>query len=393
MNLDQIRGLDGTKLRYALMELAKSVPDAIALGRGDPDLPTPKHIVEAAERALENDDFPLAPIEGMPSLRAAVAQRAVNDHGLDVGPDQVLITTGGQEALFLIMQALLDPGDQILVPDPRYSSYDQAIAHTGAEAVSVPTYAADEFDLRPAEVEARLTPLTKALLLVTPSNPTGGVISPGNARRLAAIAQQRNFMIVSDEIYSKFVWPPYEHVSLGAYEGMRNHVITLGGFSKSFAMTGWRVGYVIAPEAVITAMAAIKRVTTGPVAALSQIAALAAATGGDESIDEHRAIYTERRAVLGAGLREMGLRHSEPRGGFFFWSDASSTGLRAIELSYLLLERAHVLIFPGTAFGNAWSDYLRITILQPVERLKEAVTRMTPIMQDIASMRRRLGGV
>lgn len=387
MTVHELKDLDGTQLRYALMELAKKVPDAIALGRGDPDLPTPQHIVDAARKALEDDDFPLSPVEGLPTLRAAVAERARRDHGLDVGPDNVLITTGGQEALFLIMHALLEPGDEILVPDPRYTSYDQAIARTGATSVSVPTYAEDDFDVRPDEVEARLTPRTKVLLLVTPSNPTGGVLSWESARALAQLARERNFMIVSDEIYSKFVWPPFEHVCVGAIEGMQNHVVTLGGFSKSYAMTGWRVGYVIAPAPMVPGLAAIKRFTTGPVATLSQIAAEAAATGGDESIEEHRAIYAARRAVLGAGLKAMGLRHSEPRGGFFYWSDASLTGVRAVELSYLLLDRAHVLIFPGTAFGEAWSEYLRITILQPVEKLREAMERMTPVVREISSLR------
>lgn len=385
-SLADIRALDGAKLRYALMDLAKTIPDAIALGRGDPDLPTPDFIVAAARRAAAGP-LPPTPVAGLPELRAAVAANASRDHGISVGADNVLITTGGQEALFLVMSTLLDPGDEILVPDPRYTSYDQAIAHTGGVMVSVPTHAKDGFDLDPAEVARHITPRTKALLLVTPSNPTGGIVTPETAKALAELAKKHNFVIVSDEIYGKFVWAPFRHVSVAAEPGMLDRVITISGFSKTYAMTGWRVGYVIAPDNVIAAMAHVKAHTTGPAATLSQIAALEAARSDDSCVEDFRKIYAERREILGSGLKAMGLTYGEPRGGFFFWGDSSSSGHRALELSYLLLKHAKVLIFPGTAFGAAWSDYLRITTLQPTELLAEAVARMTPVMQALAAGR------
>ena len=389
--LSDIEKLDGAALRYALMDLAKEVKGAIALGRGDPDLPTPEHIVEAAKQAIRRGDFPLMPVAGMPELREAIAERAERDHGFGTSADNVLVTTGGQEGVFLVMSALLDPGDEILVPDPRYSSYDEAIAHAGGVMVSVPTYAEDGFDLRPDEVEKRITPKTKALLLVTPSNPTGGVITSKNAEAVAELAVKHNFVVISDEIYGKFVYEPLEHVSMGALPGMAERTITLSGFSKAYAMTGWRVGYVIAPENAIRGMAAIKSATTGPAATVSQHAALAAARGPDACIADFKGIYLERRAVMAEGLTSMGLRYSDPRGGFFFWTEGSSTGLRALELSYLLLKEARVLIFPGTAFGERWSDYLRITILQPTPVLKEAVARMTPVVKHYAELRQKAG--
>ena len=380
MTLDDIRELDGTRLRYALMELAREVPEAITLGRGDPDLATPPHIVAAAKAALLRETLEPMPDAGMPALRGAIAARAPRDHGRTARPEEILVTTGGQEGLFLAMCALLDPGDEILVPDPRYSSYDQAIEHAGGVSVSVPTFADDGFDLRADEVVKRVTPRTKALLLVTPSNPTGGIVTRDNAEAIARLSIEHDFVVVSDEIYGKFVWPPFEHVSMASLPGMAERTITLAGFSKAYAMTGWRVGYLLAPSDAIDAMTRIKRHTTGPVAALSQHAALAAATGSDACIEEFRTIYQERRRILGEGLTAMGLAYSDPRGGFFFWADASSTGLRALELSYLLLQEAHVLIFPGTAFGDAWGNYLRITTLQPTEVLREAVERMAPVL-------------
>jgi len=382
--LAEIQKLDGTKLRYALMELAKTIPDAIALGRGDPDLDTPAFIVEAARKAIEQPQS-LAPIMGLPELRAAIARNAPRDHGIEIAAENVLITTGGQEALFLVMNALLNPGDEILVPDPRYTSYDQAIEHTGAISLSVPTHARDGFDLDPVEVERRITPKTKALLLVSPSNPTGGILTPESARGLAALARKHNFVIISDEIYGKFVWEPWHHTSIASESGMMDHVIVISGFSKAYAMTGWRVGYVLANAEGIRAMAAIKAHTTGPVATLSQRAALAAAESDDACVRDFRKIYAARRDLLGAGLTAMGLVYGEPRGGFFFWADSSSTGMRALELSYLMLKHARVLIFPGTAFGAAWSDYLRITTLQPTRVLEEAIARMTPVMKDLAA--------
>lgn len=384
MTLDDIRALDGAKLRYALMDLAKEIPDAIALGRGDPDLPTPDFIVEAARRAASGP-LAVAPIEGLAELRAAIAANSIRDHGLAVKAENVLVTTGGQEALFLVMNALLNPGDEILVPDPRYTSYDQAIEHTGAVSIPVPTYAKDGFDIDPAEVEKRITPRTKALLLVTPSNPTGGVITEATAAGLAAIAKKHGIIIISDEIYGKFVWEPFRHVSVASKLGALDNVVILSGFSKAYAMTGWRVGYVIADAKVISAMAAIKRHTTGPVATLSQKAALAAAESDDRCVTDFRKVYAERRDILAGGLKSMGFSFGDPRGGFFFWVDSSSTGMRALELSYLLLRDAKVLIFPGTAFGAGWSDYLRITTLQPTDVLKDAVSRMTPVLKSVVT--------
>lgn len=385
MTLDELRHLDGTKLRYALMDLSKTVKGAIALGRGDPDLDTPEFICAAAKRALAEPLQPLQPIHGMPALRTAIARRARGDYGLNVSSEQVLVTTGGQEGLFLVMSALLDPGDEILVPDPRYTSYDQAIEHAGGVSITVPTQPEEAFDLKAAAIEPLITPKTKALLLVTPSNPTGGIISREEAMKIAALAQKHNFVVISDEIYGKFVWPPFEHVSIGSLPGMERHTITLSGFSKAWAMTGWRVGFIIAERNAIDAMASIKHATTGPVANVSQAAALAAAEADDACIDDFRKIYGERRQLLADGLTTMGLDYTDPRGGFFFWADSSSTGMRALELSYLLLKEAGVLVFPGTGFGARWGDYLRITTLQPTEVLREAVTRMTPVVQRYAA--------
>ncbi len=371
---------DGTKLRYALMEMAAGIKDVITLGRGDPDLATPAHVVAAAEDAMRRQRTAPTPIAGLPELREAIADKLRRENGLPGEADNVIVTTGGQEGLFLIMQALLDPGDEVLVPDPRYTSYDEAIANAGGRMVMIATDHEDAFNLRPEAVEAAITPRTKALLIVTPSNPTAGIVTEDRARQIAQVAIQHNLIVISDEIYEKFLYDQWRHFSIGSVPGMAERTITLNGFSKTYAMTGWRVGYVAGPQNLIEAMARVKQVTTGPAATVSQWAALAAITGPDDAVREFQRIYTERRALMMDGLRDMGLDFSDPRGAFFLWTNSSSTGIHATELSYLLLKEGRILIFPGNAFGESWSGYLRISLLQPIEVLREALERMRPIV-------------
>lgn len=372
---------DGTKLRYALMELANQIPDAITLGRGDPDLNTPAHVIAAARAAILDGraDLP-QPVAGLPALREAVAAQLRRQHGIPVDPAGVLITDGGQEALYLIMQALLDPGDEILVPDPRYTSYDEAIHQAGGRMVLVPTYPEDNFDLRAAEVAAAITPKTKAILIISPSNPTSAVVSPANLRAIAALAQRHNLVVISDEIYEQYIYPPATHLSVASLPGMFERTITLGGFSKTYAMTGWRVGYVAAPADFIATLTAVKAATTGPISAVSQYAALAAATGPQDVVAEYREIYRRRIDLMKHGLRDLGFTFGEPQGAFFVYTNAASSGLPAFELSYLLLKEGHVLIFPGTAFGEKWVDWLRISVLQPEDQLALALERMAGVL-------------
>ena len=371
---------DGTQLRYRLMEMAAGMSDIIALGRGDPDLPTPPHIVAAANQAMRQQRTGLSPIKGLPQLRRAIADHLRRENGLPVGYDNVMVTTGGQEGLFLAIQAVIDPGDEILVPDPRYSSYDDAIHRAGGKMVMVPTNREDAFNLEAEAVAAAITPATKALLIVTPSNPTAGIVTEDRLRRIAEVVIEHNLIVIVDEIYGKIVYDPWRHFSIGSLPGMAERTITLDAFSKAYAMTGWRCGYAAAPANVTEAMARIKQVTTGPAATVSQWAGLAAITGPQDCVSEYRQIYTERRQVLLAGLDQMGFACGEPRGGLFVWADSSSTGIHAAELSYLLLKEARVLIFPGTAFGEKWREYVRITLLEPIEVLEEAVERIMPVI-------------
>jgi len=373
---------DGTKLRYTLMEMANEIDDVIALGRGDPDLNTPEHIVEAASQAIRDGraDVP-APPAGLPELRYAVASKLRRDNEIPIDAEGVLITGGSQEGLYLLIQSLIEPGDEIIVPDPRYTSYDQAINQAGGKMRLVPTYPEENFDLRPEVVEAAITPETKAILLVTPNNPTAGIISPENLRGIAELAVARDLILISDEIYEQYVYPPGEHLSVASLPGMFERTVTLNGVSKAYAMTGWRVGYVAGHPDFIRRLSVLKRAISGRTAAVSQYAALAAITGSQQCVSDFYATYNRRREVMMDGLKELGFEFGMPLGAFYVFTNVSSVGLSAVELSYLLLKEGHVLIFPGTAFGEKWSDWMRISLLQPVEVLEEALGRVAGVLE------------
>jgi aminotransferase len=369
--------------RDVLMDLAQHLPDVISLGLGDPDFATPAHIVAAAKAAMADgrcDRYTHS--AGLIELRRAIAAKLARDNGIIADPEtEITVTTGGQEGLYAIVQALLNPGDEILVPDPRYSSYDAAIGRAGGVIVPVPTRQEDDFDLRPEEVARRITPRTKAILLVTPSNPTAAVISPAHLRAIAALAIAHDLVVISDEIYEQFVFDGAEHFSIGSLPAMRERTITLSGFSKTYAMTGWRLGYVVAPSALTRAIRALKESISIAAPAISQWAGVAALNGPQECVDLFRATYDARRRVLMPALDALGFTYGHPYGTFYIFANIAATGLPAFTLARKLLVEAHVLIFPGTGFGAAWGDYLRFSLLQPTPVLLDAVARLERVLR------------
>jgi aminotransferase len=368
--------------RDVLMAIAERLPGVISLGLGDPDFPTPAHIVAAAKAAMADGrcDRYTHPA-GLIELRRAIAAKLARENGVIADPEtEITVTTGGQEALYVVVQALLNPGDEILVPDPRYSSYAAAIGRAGGVIVPVPTHERDAFDLDPDEVARRVTPRTKAILLVTPGNPTAGVISPAHLRRIAEIAAARDLVVISDEMYERFTYDGAVHFSIGALPEMRGRTITIGGFSKSYAMTGWRLGYVAAPAAITRAVRALKTLVSISAPAVSQWAGVAALTGPQECVADFRRTYDARRRALMAALDAMGFTYGHPYGAFYIFANVSGSGVPAFALAKRLLEEARVLIFPGTGFGAAWSDYFRFSLAQPTPVLLEAVARLRRVM-------------
>jgi aminotransferase len=372
---------EGTQQRYRLMELSTTIPDLIALGRGDPDLPTPAYVVEGAKAAIDRGVDRVTDPAGLLELRQAIADKLKLDNGVKADPeDEIVVTTGGQEAMYLAVQALLGPGDEILVPDPRYTSYDVAIKMAGAKMVMVPTSLEDGFQLHADDLEGLITPRTRAVLLISPSNPTAGVISEQNLREVCDVVVRHNLTLISDEIYEKLLYEDARHTSPGSLSGMAERTVTLNGFSKTFCMTGWRIGYLAGPPAVMSKVRRLKALLSTCAPTVSQWAGVTALTGPTDFMQEYLEIYTRRRAIVLAGLRRLGFAYGPPMGGFYVFVNAASIGLSAMDLSLRLLQEGHVLIFPGTGFGENWSDYLRISWVQPEADVQEAIARVERVL-------------
>lgn len=363
-------------VRTRMLEIAETLDDLVALGRGDPDFDTPAHIVEAAQQALAAGAHHYTGPIGLPELREAVADKLKSENGLDYSADEVIICNGCQEALFIVMQALLDDGDEVLLQSPRFNSYDHMVEMAGGTVVSVPTYEKDDFALLPGEIEKRITPRTKVLAVVTPNNPTGGVIPPDVLEDIARLAVERDLIVISDEIYEKVIFDDLEHVSLGTFPGMRDRTITINGFSKAYAMTGWRVGYLAAPTSFVRAVTEVKHTISISTSTPMQRGALAALQGPIDPIDAMIAEYDRRRRFLMSALDEMGITYGYPGGAMYIYANISSTGLDSETFCLELLRQAQVMIFPGTMFADPNKDHIRISLLAPMPKMRDAVERI-----------------
>jgi aminotransferase len=369
--------------RTRMLEIAAKLHDVIAMGRGDPDFPTPAHIVEAAKRAMDADQTHYTHPAGMPQLRAAIAETLRRENGLDYSAEEIIVTAGAQEAMMLCMLALVNPGDEVLIPSPRFTSYDTAVELCGGKWVTVPTYEKDDFALAPAEIEKRITVRSKIIVLVTPNNPTGAVTPPQAIRQIAEIAQRHNLMVLSDEIYSKIIFEGSEHLSIASLAGMKERTITLNGFSKSYSMTGWRVGYLAAPQEFVRMLIEPRHTLSINAATPSQWAALAALTGPQDDVARMFAAYRERRAYMMKALDEVGFTYGHPGGAFYIYVNVEKSGLAAPVFCERLLREARVLLFPGTLFGDTDERYVRMSLLQPVERMREAMERIMAVKEHL----------
>ena len=370
-------------IRTRMLEAASKLVDVIALGRGDPDFDTPAHIVAAAQKALADGVHHYTAPTGLPQLRQAIAKKLKDDNGLDYSADEVVVCNGCQEALYILMQALLNPGDEVLLQTPRFNAYDHMIDMAGGKVVSVPTYEADDFALLPAEIEKRITPRTKILTVVTPNNPTGGVISPAILQDIARLAVERNLIVISDEIYEKIIFDNLPHVSLATFPGMRERTITVNGFSKAYAMTGWRVGYLAAPHPFVRAITEVKHTLSICTSSPMQMGALAALTGPQEPVQAMVAEYDRRRHLMMTALDDMGWRYGYPGGAMYVYANVSPSGLDSETFCLELLQRAGVMIFPGTLFADEHKDHIRISLLAPMPKMEQAVERLK---QFVASL-------
>ena len=364
---------EDVSFRTRMLEIAAGLDDVIALGRGDPDFHTPQHIVDAAKRALDQNQHHYTHPAGLPPLREAIAAGLRRDHGLEYSADEVIVTAGVQESIMLLMLGLVNPGDEVLITSPRFTTYDMAVSMCGGVPVPVPTYEEDDFALMPAAIAARITPRTKALVLVTPNNPTGAVTPPAVIREIADLVQRHNLVLISDEIYAKLIYPGSEHLSAATLPGMKERTITLNGFSKAYAMTGWRVGYLAGPEPFVRMLVEPRHTLSINTNTPAQYGALAALTGPQDAVQAMLEEYAERRAYLMGALTELGMTYGHPGGAFYIYTNVSNTGLPSPRFCEELLRQARVMIFPGSMFGDDSDKYVRISYLQPLPRIEEAV--------------------
>jgi aminotransferase len=362
--------------RSKMLAIAAGMDNVIAMGRGDPDFHTPKHIVEAAKKAVDENQHHYTPPNGIPALRSAVAADLKKEYGLDYSADEIVVTAGVQESITLIMLALVNPGDEVLITSPRFTTYDTAVGFAGGVPVPVPTFEKDDFALDIAEIEKRITEKTRMFVLVSPNNPTGAVTPPEVIRKIADLAVKHDLIIVSDEIYAKIIYNGFEHLSIATLPGLKERTITLNGFSKTYAMTGWRVGYLAAPADFVTRITEMRHTLSINTCTISQYAALAAVTGPFEPIQAMIDDYTARRAFLLGALDEMGLTYGKPGGAFYVYINVSGTGMSTPDFCEKLLRETGVMLFPGTMFGDHDPSYIRLSFLQPLPLIKEAVERM-----------------
>jgi aminotransferase len=375
------KAVDTTQV-YALMRKAKGYPDHIALGRGDPDFDTPEAVLARTEQLLSGAKPDQIPVEGLPELRQAIADRVRRMNGIEANPDtEVLVTNGGQEALFLMVLSVIGRGDEAVLPEPNYNTYKDAISFAGGVRVGVPTKREESFRAHPHLVEAAITPRTRALVLASPNNPSGAVISPEDQREFVSIAERHDLTILSDEIYDFFVYDGLEHLSPATLPGARQRTITLNALSKMYAMTGWRAGWLVGEAALIEPIKRLKAAINGGTSLISQLGALAALQAGDSVAQEMKDALVRRRAIVMEGLDRINIPYGIPQGGQFIFADISRLNMGSLAFCEWILENCHVLLYPGAAYGVDFDDSLRITFLQNEGKLEEAMGRIETLFK------------
>lgn len=376
----------GTNLLYQMISEARAYDDVIVMGRGDPDFDTPAHIVEAAKDAMVNHHADYSPPEGLLPLREAIAERVKRVNNIDVDPaTEVVVTNGGQEALFLMTVAANGPGDEMIVPEPNYNTYADSLAFAGGVKVEVQAFAENDFRADPADVRAAVSDKSRSLLLVSPNNPAANVISPADMREMLSIAIEHDLIILADDIYDLFVYDEFEHISPASLPGGKERTLTLNALSKAYSMTGWRLGWIVGPADLMARVREFKAAISGGASVISQYAGLAALTGPQDPVEMMAEAYRRRRRLMLDALDEMGISYGLPQGGQFVFADISFTGLDSGELAQRILTEQHVLAYPGSAFSKDRKDYLRMTFLQPEDRLREGLERMKIAMASIMS--------
>jgi aminotransferase len=373
---ERVRAVPPSGIRR-FFDILATMTDVISLGVGEPDFDTPPQIVEAGVESLRRGRTHYTSNYGTLDLRRALAAHLERRYGVAYDPvRELLITVGASEAVDLALRATCDPGDEVVLHEPSYVAYAPAITFSGGVVRFVRTRLEDDFALDPAAVEAAVTPRTKAIFLGYPCNPTGAVLPDEVQDELARIAVRHDLLVYSDEIYDRLSYGSYRHRAMSALPGMRDRTILMGGFSKAYAMTGWRVGYLAAPAAMLEGIVKVHQYGIMSAPTTAQDAALVALTSGDADVERMVAEYDRRRRLLVDGLNRLGLTTFEPRGAFYAFPRISSTGLDSETFAQRLLEEERVAVVPGSAFGPSGEGHVRACYATAYEQLEEALVRI-----------------
>ena len=361
-----------------IFDKAEQIKDCIRLEMGEPDFDTPDHIKQAAKEALDNNYTHYSSNRGFLDLREAISDKLRTDNRINADPrTEVIVTSGAVSALNLSFLATLNSGDEVLVPDPAWSHYESCILAADGRPVRYPLYESDQFRPRPENIRDRITEKTKMILLNTPSNPGGAVIAERDLRAIANIAEQRDLLVVSDEVYEKLVYDGMKHYSIASLSGMKDRVITINAFSKTYAMTGWRLGYATASKEIVDQMAKLNSHNTTCANTIAQKAGVVALRGPQDCVKQMVAEYQKRRNYLTKRLNDMkGISCIVPNGSFYVFPNVSSLGLSSFDFTMFLLENAHVSVVSGNSFGLHGEGHVRLSYASSMKNLETATERI-----------------
>jgi len=377
---ERARPLQGTPLQK------RPAQSFIQLSQGTPDLPTPRHAIQAVEEFLNSGTVYYTFHDGMPELREAIARKLRRENALDYDPvNEIIVTAGAQEAMFVALFGTLNDGDEVIVADPRYRVYDEVIAMVGGRVVSVPVDVEAGFLLQPRLIEAAVTDRTKAILIISPDHPSGAVQPRGILEAVGEIAERHDLLLYADELYERFVFDGVEHVSVASIPGLKGRTLTLNGFSKAYSMTGWRVGYLCVPTGMKPALTAIKHATSICAAAPSQVAALAVLEGPQEPLEAMMREWSARRDYIYRRLEEIGIRPLRTPGAYFVLFDVRPSGLSSAEFAKRLMEDEAVRVSPGTAFGVLGEGLARVSFMSPMPDLEVGFDRLGRFWKRVAA--------
>ena len=379
---DHVKSLPKSGIRR-FFDLVNTMDDVISLGVGEPDFVTPWTIRETGIFSLEKGHTSYTSNLGTPALRREICRYVRDNYQVEYSPeDECIVTIGVSEALDIAMRALLNPGDEVLYTEPCFVSYPAEVRMAHGVPVPIETRVEDEFALNPAILRKKITPKTKVLLLNFPCNPTGAVMPLESLKEVAAIAIEHDLAVITDEIYSELLYEG-EHVSIASLPGMRERTLFLHGFSKAFAMTGWRVGYACGPRAIIDAMMKLHQYAIMCASTMAQEAALEALRHGEKEMAKMRESYRERRNLIVDGLNRVGLECVMPKGAFYAFPSVRSTGLDSTEFAEQLLKAEKVAVVPGVAFGASGEGFVRCCYATAASELIEAIDRMGRFVQSL----------